>query len=659
MLDTLYKFGRQLSQNTDREEFDDCIAPPPLDDKVKDIQFYVAQIIIDLDTNTFRLDEHLKPFSEGDKSFKLSQYHLRCIKIQGGNNKSIYPTVDPRKSFEPWRKTFFGKEDKNGNPPKKSELVEAIQKDFPDLIDSILYKAAEQIFSMRDAFEVAYPEWKKVSEGLKMDSNNRVAMLYASIISDELGIREPVPVAQLEGYDALLRRKFLKKGANPNEERKNAVPPKLCYVTGVMHDNVGEPVFDNRYSLNKMFVTTTKNYATGFDDKDFSKNYQASNEAQLFLERGSSHFLKNYKVSIAGIDHCIIPQFRINQDVDVDYLTSRLKKKSELLFLMTEKQVGGLLADLDSIAEDDIYWINFLGYESDGNFFKTINQITDISKTYFETVIKVLNKIDSEMSDTEGVEWHKVMAFGRDQTPLSFNFNTLFSLIPVRKEKRNEALTLFKSILEHHSILGEKIFSHFVELIQCHRYERYSGYNITPNSNFDFACRNTVFQYHAFFQFLKKINLLTMEEKSPTSDATFEEKNSAISAFFERMGYTDDQRAVFYLGKTLNSVGRAQWEKGHKTKPVLSKVNYNGMDAASLKRLHADLFEKCKQYDILSYNEGNFSKFTDLFKDSEKDKWDKRMKPDESLFYLLSGYSFRTSKETNDDPESSKTTSEN
>lgn len=150
-----------------------------------------------------------------------------------------------------------------------------------------------------------------------------------------------------------------------------------------------------------------------------------------------------------------------------------------------------------------------------------------------------------------------------------------------------------------------------------------------------------------------------MEEKSPTSDAPFEEKNSAISAFFERMGYTDDQRAVFYLGKTLNSVGRAQWEKGHKTKPVLSKVNYNGMDAASLRRLHADLFEKCKQYDILSYNEGNFSKFTDLFKDSEKDKWDKRMKPDESLFYLLSGYSFRTSKETNDDPESSETTSEN
>jgi hypothetical protein len=45
-----------------------------------------------------------------------------------------------------------------------------------------------------------------------------------------------------------------------------------------------------------------------------------------------------------------------------------------------------------------------------------------------------------------------------------------------------------------------------------------------------------------------------------------------------------------------------------------------------------------------------------LFKDEEKDKWDKRMKPDESLFYLLSGYSFRLSKETSDDTEQVETT---
>jgi hypothetical protein len=134
MLDTLYKFGRQLSQNSDREEFDDQIAIPPIDEKeiAKGIRFFVATIIFDLDTGTFRLDENPKPFSQADKTYKFSPYNLRCIKIQGGNNKSIYPTVDPRKAFDQWQKTFFGKRDKDGNPPKQAELTEAIQKDFAD-----------------------------------------------------------------------------------------------------------------------------------------------------------------------------------------------------------------------------------------------------------------------------------------------------------------------------------------------------------------------------------------------------------------------------------------------------------------------------------------------------------------------------------------------
>ena len=341
-------------------------------------------------------------------------------------------------------------------------------------------------------------------------------------------------------------------------------------------------------------------------------------------------------------------------------LTTRLKKKSELLFLMTRKQIGGILDDLDDMADGGTYWLNFLGFESDGNFFKSINCIEDVSKTHFEKVLGALDKIETEMSETEGAQWEKVMTYGKEQNHFFFNFYTIYNLIPVRNGKRNEVLTLFKAILEQRPVFREKLFEHFVELVKCHWFQRKSADNVKPvdKKNFDFATRDAVFQYHAFFQFLKKIKLLDMDDKTPASAATLDEKNATISAFFERMGYSDDQRAVFYLGRVLNSVGYAQSKKGHPSKPVLGKVNYNGMDAASLKRLHADLFEKCKQYEILSFNEGNFSKFTDLFKDEEKEGWNKRMKPDESLFYLLSGYSFRTSKESVESVEVPETTSE-
>ncbi len=108
MLDTLYQFGRQLSQNADREEFDDIIFVPPVDEKDtgKGIQFHVAFMVFDLDNCTFYPDGHTRPYSLENKNYKYSAYSLRCNKIQGGNNKSVYLTVDPRKSYDPWKKTL-------------------------------------------------------------------------------------------------------------------------------------------------------------------------------------------------------------------------------------------------------------------------------------------------------------------------------------------------------------------------------------------------------------------------------------------------------------------------------------------------------------------------------------------------------------------------
>jgi len=60
------------------------------------------------------------------------------------------------------------------------------------------------------------------------------------------------------------------------------------------------------------------------------------------------------------------------------------------------------------------------------------------------------------------------------------------------------------------------------------------------------------------------------------------------------------------------------------------------MDKKAIIRLHKDLFDKCRQFGILPYNETLFSLFTRLFNENT---W--LLKPEEALFYLLSGYSFR------------------
>lgn len=643
MLDTLLKIGRQLGASADRSEFDDIISMPPIDEKEREkkFSFYVLEMVFDLDKNEVRLG-NIRDFSESDKNYAFSPNTLRCIKIQGGNNKSIYPTVDPRKSYEPWKKTFFAKIDKNGNQPVESEIMEAIRKEAPDLKSSELFKIAERIFLLREQLDNLYPSLEHIVKEKQIAGGQKIVMLYASVIAKEdFGIETAKPVAQLEGYDDFLRRKFLKKDSLTTTS-------KVCYVTGALGNDIAEPSFISRYSLNKMFVTTTKNYATGFDNSAFAKNYQISSEVEAALERGSTHFLKKYSIKIAGIDHCVLPQFLADTDLDLDQLTFNITRKSDLLFQMTDKK-GWLNfeSDLKYTASNGIYWINFLGFESDGNFFKTINQIKDISKTHFEKIIRQLSLVEVEMTDTKGIAWEQVMSYGKEQKRCNFNFHTIYYLIPVRKdkEKRNEALLIFKSILEQRKIEYQRIFGFFKELILCHWFKRYPGYQIIPNTNFDLAVRNAVFQYQAFIQFLRKTNLLIMEEMTtPASAATLPEAEPTIVNYFDRMKYEDPQKAMFYLGRVLNNVAYAQFKKGHPSKPILNKLNYNGMDKRAIIRLRIDLMEKCKQYDVLNFNELNFSKFGDLFNPESF-----KLSPEEALFFLLSGYSFRTYTEVKED----------
>jgi CRISPR-associated protein Csh1 len=59
------------------------------------------------------------------------------------------------------------------------------------------------------------------------------------------------------------------------------------------------------------------------------------------------------------------------------------------------------------------------------------------------------------------------------------------------------------------------------------------------------------------------------------------------------------------------------------------------MDRDDIRRLHRDLVEKTQQYSIHRLTESTLSRFMMLF---NHENW--TMKPDEALFFILSGYSF-------------------
>ena len=125
-----------------------------------------------------------------------------------------------------------------------------------------------------------------------------------------------------------------------------------------------------------------------------------------------------------------------------------------------------------------------------------------------------------------------------------------------------------------------------------------------------------------------------MEEQSQktTAKESAKEYERQIQDFFEEMSFNNHQKALFFLGRILNSVVYLQQGKN---KTVIDKINYNGMDRDDIVRLRVDLFEKAKQYNSTEkviFDDSRFGQHFDF------ENWN--MNPQEAVFFILTGYSY-------------------
>lgn len=637
MLNTLLRIGEWQSQG--KSEWDRFLDYPKVEREDRfgySVKNYALAIIFDLDANEVIIaNENLAEYDE-DKIKKTFP-----LKIKGGNNKAIYSSVPATKITQIY-KTFFGKE---GVHSEKGELHESVEKTNNELLTDNFRNLLSQIFDLKERFLelTLHPSKNEVdvrtlTEAFNLGKNENIVFITTQIKSQSLGYNLPTSFAYIPEYKSFLEQSFL---GNPKIKSDKNNKKTLCYASGQLEEEVEALDLSTRYSLNKMFVTETRNYASLFNNNNFHLNYQVSIENQEKLDYASDYLLnQGYKVRIANLDHVIIPQFQQKTNVDLEMALDGINRKSDLLFNI--RRLDEVLNNIQDEMEDDIFWINFLAFESDGNFFKSTEIIKDVSNFHFNKLIRTFNAINWHFREASFVDWNNVMMEydydTKSRVPRSLNFNSIYKIIPLRKdkEKKNKALELFKTILENRKVNRSILYDYFVELILCHYYKRYGSYtNVQQYSKdyFFFAVRDSVFKYHAFIQFLKQLNLIDMEESSTNLRESSQNKyENAIQEFFDEMALTHEQKAMFYLGRMLNSVEYIQ--KG-KNKTVIQKVNFNGMDKEDIQRLRIALIEKAKQYNSIGkviFTDNEFNKHFNF------NSW--QLSPQEAVFFLLTGYSF-------------------
>ena len=640
MLKTLLKLGQELSEG--RTPWDDIIDVPNLplkNNKGEAINYFAINLIFDLDEDAIKLEKTAE--LSFDKNAEYSPHALKYVKVLGGNNKAFYTTVEEKK-LNQIPKTFFVTL-KNEELPQKSEFMEALEKAGDSFKETQLYEVLDAITRLGPTFYEKFLsnnkfDIKAFKDQLDFGKNEKIGLVFTSVKSTKLNLFEPTPVNQLEGFDEYIEKKFFSEKSNDDSQQKTG----LDYVSGDMTTNGKVANFERGYNLNALFVQTTKNYASHFNDKGFAANYQIDEDSRTYLERASHHIVNEVKITIAGIPHTIIPEFFKESTIHIQDVLPTIQKQSELLFKLKELEdvVDNVEEDLEDADETPFFWLNFLAYESDGNFFKIITQIKDISRFHFLDTVRAFAKVHQMLKPWLGSKM--------------FNLQQAYGIIPVRQkhENKNDALILFSDILEQRPIQIEKLYDHFSELIQCHWYKRYESYpNVYSDyASFDFAVKDATFKYSALFKSLQNLGLLTkneifMDHKSDTQTTAI---SNSPEDFFEKMAYKDSQKALFYLGRALNTIAFAQQQQKHASKPILNKLNYNGMDKDDILRLGHELWEKANQYSQVSYNgkphyflnrtEWNLKYFHNFF---DYEHWkDQDIKEEEALFYILTGYSF-------------------
>ena len=639
MLDTLLKIGEWQSQG--KGPWTRFLEKPKLKEEAKN---YILPLIFDLDNNDIVADgQHLQEY---DETF-IEKW--KCLKTQAGKNKAIYVTTTGDKINQIY-KTLFGKEDTEA---KNGELREAINNLDSNLNTEEFNLILELIFKLKDVFWKKFTienkqgerelKIKSIEDFLKFSNNQKLVLITVVVKSQKLFGDKLQYFSEIPEYLAFLEKKFLKEEVVAISEKEKPLKSKLCYASGTSETDVEGLSLSNRYSLNKMFVEETKNYASNFDKDRFSINYQVSQRNQAKLDYASNYLLNDGKlrVRIANVDHVIIPQFQWKEELEMKLTLQEIRTNGDLLF-----GLNGLEYFVENINDEvkGIYWLNFLGYDTNGTYFKAAELIKDVSGFHFQKVIQAFWDTHLLFLKMIGVVWNIILTENGKEN--AFNLNLVYALMPVRtdnkREKKNKVLALFKNILENKKVEKNIIFTYYCELILCHYFERYDGYiNIRKSSRnlLFFSIRNSTFKYLAFIEVLKKLNIIDMnEDNNLTNEELGNKYDQAIHDFFVKMNFNQNQRAMFYLGRMLNAVEFIQKEK---KKTVIQKVNFQGMDVDDIQRLRISLVEKAKQYNKMGKVLFTDRKFGELF---DFNNW--QMNPQEAVFFLLTGYSFGIS--TND-----------
>ncbi|WP_066632524.1 TM1802 family CRISPR-associated protein [Desulfolucanica intricata] len=444
-------------------------------------------------------------------------------------------------------------------------------------------------------------------------------------------------------------------GEGSQDEKKAAKKVKknvkrVCYLCGNKKEGISSSYSAkfSRTGINKIFTTTTINSSPYLHNYNFDNVYSMCSNCYQKLLNGEKVVSEQFKGKIAGENAFIIPEGLFN---NFDYnFVYKLKQNVDLAFKRSSTEE--LLEYIEAAVFGDavnFYTLNFIIYRTDGNSVTVLETIEDVPTLRFEKIIRIL------AANVSALKPHlKDISLG-----------SIYSLVPVRTNKKGEqldigrVLSLYKAILAGEQVNSQALFNYAAEALDKGlrqlskvKPDNYlnMGLMFYAGGKEDFFIKRIIMSYLVLFRAARQLNILGQkdchkkgkEEKKLQKISTVSVKTNAsieeMEKFLDEQEFSNEARALFYLGVLINRVAIAQYSKEHKTKPILKKIQFQGMKDKEVYRLYQDVLEKLRQYNKFSlYTEALINRFHHYYGNLEAD-WP--LSERENVFYIMSGYAY-------------------
>lgn len=453
------------------------------------------------------------------------------------------------------------------------------------------------------------------------------------------------PVATSQWYKNLIKQSFSETSKGKISKGKNNLCCSLCGSTEGSTSDL------SKISI-KYYTTNQVIFASDFNVKNYRKNMALCKTCYDNLLTGEKFIHNEMRAKISKLDVYVVPHFVYKKhDINMEQLYKLSGKLKQTL--NTSNNIKNLeeyrneLDELDyDIGEGNYCLLNLI-------FYKRMNQATKILKLIKDVDPSIFNKIRESINISS--QWfEKYFAEGitnRGQKGL----NLVYYMTPVKLSQQSPAqyqnvLSIYEALFYRRCLNKREIISNITSCIKINWFEQ-GDYNVSSEGSrdfIDFKIADGLF----YMRFLENMGNI---ERSGGMDVSMMNLNESYKNYIKDMNYDEQQTALFLLGCLIGSVGRKQSRREKernketenkgvgKYKPVLNKINFNGMDFSKVKRLSNDIFKKLEEEDILKYTEVVFAEHKRLM-DLSVDKWKCNDIKDENLYYILSGYGYETMK---------------